>query len=83
MRAILHLVSLASVLYTSGVSDRSVKSTLLVPLVIVLGLFLVSLVGRVYTFNEVLRSALPTSPTVVLKSPGVFDGSIHKYMKVI
>lgn len=80
MQVNLHSVSLASVIYTSDVSGKSVKSTLSVSPGIVLGLFLMSHVRTVYTFNKVLRSTLPVSPAVVLKSPNVSYESVHKYI---
>lgn len=79
MQANLYSVSMASVVYTSCVFDRSAKFTLSVSPAIVLGLFLMSSVGTVYTFDKVLKSTLPVFLAVVLKSPSVFGGSIHKY----
>lgn len=73
-------MSSASVVYTSSVFGKSAKYTLSVFLAIVLGIFVVSPVRMVYTFDNVLRSTLSMSSVVVLNSPGVSGKSIHKYM---
>lgn len=71
MQANLHSVSPISVVYNSGLSRENTKSTLSVSLAIVLGIFLVSPAGMVYTYDKVLRSTLPMSPVVEHNSPSV------------